>query len=94
MYECDRGKHKAFYDKSFVIITESFTRDLNQYAPKIEIRDNAAFAIFKLSKLGYGTVSELKQMTSKEILQILNFEQFNNDYEGVIIQKRKRENGS
>ena len=50
--------------------------------------------IFKLSKLGYGTVAELRQMTSKEILQILNFEQFNNDYENVIYQKRKRENGS
>lgn len=91
MYECDRGKHKTFYDKSFVIITESFTRDLNQYAPKIEIRDNAAFAIFRLSKLGYGTVSELKQMTSKEILQILNFERFNNDYENVIAERFKKD---
>ena len=91
MYECDRGKRKTFYDKSFVIITESFTRDLNQYAPKIEIRDNAAFAIFKLSKLGYGTVSELKQMTSKEILQILNFERFNNDYENVIAERFKKD---
>lgn len=91
MYECDRGKRKAFYDKSFVIITESFTRDLNQYAPKIEIRDNAAFAIFRLSKLGYGTVSELKQMTSKEILQILNFERFNNDYENVITERIKKD---
>lgn len=91
MYECDRGKRKTFYDKSFVIITESFTRDLNQYAPKIEIRDNAAFAIFRLSKLGYGTVSELKQMTSKEILQILNFERFNNDYENVITERIKKD---
>ena len=91
MYECDRGKRKTFYDKSFVIITESFTRDLNQYAPKIEIRDNAAFAIFRLSKLGYGTVSELKQMTSKEILQILNFERVNNDYENVITERIKKD---
>lgn len=94
MYECDRGKHKAFYDKSFVIITESFTRDLNQYAPKIEIRDNAAFAIFKLSDMGYGSIAELEKMTSKKILQLLNYVQFKNDYENVIYQKRKRENGS
>lgn len=91
MYECDRGKHETFYDKSFVIITESFTRDLNKYAPKTEVRDSAAYAIMKLCKLGYGTITELKQMTSREILQILNFEQFNNDYEHVVIEKRKRD---
>ena len=68
-------------------------RDLNQYAPKIEIRDNAAYVIFKLSKLGYGSIVELEQMTSIKILQLLNFEHFNNDYEMVIIQKKKRENG-
>lgn len=94
MYECFRGKRKAFYDKSFVIIKESFTRDLNKYAPKIEIRDNAAYAIFRLSKIGYGSIKELEQETSIKILQLLNFEHFDNDCNNVILQKQKRENGS
>ena len=94
MYERDRGKCKAFYDKSFVIIKETFTRDSDNYSPKIEVRDNAAYAIFKLSKLGYGTIAELKQMSSKEIIQLLNFERFNNDVELVVRQKIKRDNGS
>lgn len=93
MYECDRGKHKTFYEKSFVIITESFTRDLNQYAPKIEIRDKSAFVIFKLSNLGYGSIEYLEKASSRKILQLLNYEQFKNDYDNVIIQKKKRENG-
>lgn len=94
MYERIRDKHKAFYDKSFVIIKESFTRDLNKYAPQIEVRDNVAFTIFRLSKLGYGSIESLEKMTSKKIIQLINFEQFNNDYENVIIQKKKREDGS
>lgn len=92
MYECYRGKHKTFYDKSFVIITESFTRDLDKYAPKIEVRDNVAYAIFKLADLGFGSVEELKRATSKEILQMLNYVQFKNDVQTVIGQKIKREN--
>lgn len=94
MYERIGDKHKAFYDKSFVIIKESFTRDLNQYAPKIEIRDYAAFTIFRLSKLGYGSIESLEKMTSKKIIQLSKFEQFSNDYSSIIIQKQKRENGS
>lgn len=94
MYEYNRGKCKAFYDKSFVIIKETFTRDINNYSPQIEIRDNAAYALFRLSKLGYGTITELMSMSSKVILQLLNFERFNNDYETVVRQKIKRENGS
>ena len=92
MYECDRGKCKAFYDKSFVIITESFTRDLDKYSPKIEVRDRAAYAIFKLADLHFGTVAELKRATSREILQMLNYVQFKNDVQTVVEQKIKREN--
>lgn len=94
MYERITGECRAFYEKSFVIIKESFTRDLNKYAPKIEIRDYSAYVIFKLSKLGYGTIEELKKATSREILQILNYEQFNNDFSKVVNDRIKRDNGS
>ena len=76
------------------VIKETFTRDVDNYSPKIEIRDNAAYAIFRLSKLGYGTINELMKMSSSVILQLLNFEKFNNDCELVVRQKIKRENGS
>lgn len=33
-------------------------------------------------------------MSSIEIIQLLNFERFNNDVENVVRQKIKRENGS
>ena len=95
MYESYRGKYCTFYDKSFVIIKDTFTRDINKYAPEIEIRDNAAYILMKLCKLQYGTMAELKKMTLREIIQILNFERFYNDYDHIITERIEREkNGS
>ncbi len=87
MYEGHRFEYRPFYDKSFVILKSSFTKDDSSKDPKIEVRDSAAFAIFRIVKLGYGSLEEVKKYTAKEVLQILKFENFIADYERVLTDR-------
>ena len=91
MYEGHRFEYRPFYDKSFVILKTSFTRDDDSKDPKIEVRDSAAFVVFKLVKLGYGTLEEVKRFTAKEAIQILKFENFIADYDRVLAERIKND---
>lgn len=45
----------------------------------------------RLVKAGYGTLKEVKEMNARTVLQILNFEKFNNDYESAYMEMCKHE---
>ena len=91
MYECDRGKHKTFYDKSFVILKSSFIKDDDSYSPNIEVRDTVALAIFRIVKLGYGTLEQVKNFTAREVIQILKYEDFISNYERIVVERQKND---
>ena len=91
MYEDYRYKYRPFYDKSFVIIKSNFTKDDNLKSPKIEVRDPAAFAIFRIVKLGYGSINEVKSFTAREVFQILKFENFLTDYNQLLTDRIKND---
>lgn len=74
-----------------MILKTSFTRDDNSKDPKVEIRDSAAFVVFKIVKLGYGTLEEVKRFTAKEAIQILKFENFIADYDRILAERIKND---
>jgi hypothetical protein len=43
----------------------------------------------RLVKAGYGTMAQVRQMTSREVLQALSYEQFINDYQEAYIALNK-----
>jgi len=42
--------------------------------------------VFHLAKQGYGTLSEIKELDTKDFLDLLEYEQINNDLEWHHIQ--------
>ena len=40
----------------------------------------------RLVKAGYGSLGEVKQMTAREVLQALNYEDFLADYESAYLE--------
>lgn len=91
MFKGLRFEYSPFYDKSFVILKTSFTKDDDSKDPKIEVRDSTALAIFRLVKLGYGSLEEVKQFTAREVIQILKFEEFVSNYEKIVIDRQKND---
>lgn len=91
MFEGYRIKHLPFYDKSFVILKTSFTKDDGSKDPKIEVRDQAALALFRIVKLGYGTLEEVKKFTARVVIQILKYEDFITNYEKIVTDRIKND---
>ncbi len=50
--------------------------------PKIEAKDDPLLIYFRLCKTGYAkSIQEAEQLTARQVLQALNYEQFCDDYE-------------
>jgi hypothetical protein len=45
----------------------------------------------KLVKSGYGTLGEVKEMSSREVVQALHYEKFIGDYEAEYLELNKAE---
>lgn len=45
--------------------------------------------LIKLVKAGYGSLKEVKEMTTREVLQALNYEKFISEYESTTLQLNK-----
>jgi hypothetical protein len=43
----------------------------------------------RLVKAGYGTVEDIRKMTSREVIQAINYEKFIIDYEEAYIEMNK-----
>ena len=57
--------------------------------PKTEIKDDVLLIYFRLVKLGYGNLEEVKKMDSREVLQALFYEKFIHDYEEAYLELNK-----
>ena len=42
--------------------------------------------LIKLVKAGYGSLKEVKEMTTREVLQALNYEKFIGEYESTTLE--------
>ena len=57
--------------------------------PKTEIKDDVLLIYFRLVKLGFGTLEQVKQLDSREVLQALFYEKFLSDYEEAYLELNK-----
>jgi hypothetical protein len=58
--------------------------------PKVEINiENEDLIILRLSKAGYGTPEQIRQMTGQDVISLYHYENFINDYEKEFFEINK-----
>lgn len=51
--------------------------------------DDDLLIMFKLSKAGYGSISQIEKWDARKVIQALNYEKFISDYESAYIEINK-----
>ena len=78
-----------FYEKSYFKVLSSYG-DAGNSSPKVEISNKPLFIIYRLVKAGYGNIEIVKRMSSREVLQALEYEKFVVDYQNAYMELNKK----
>ena len=66
-------------------------KGLDRYPRVIQRRDDDNLIIYyRLVKAGYGNFFEVQQMTAREVIQALSYEDFLSDYERTFLELNKK----
>ena len=78
-----------FYEKPYFKVLGTYG-DGGRNTPKVEISNKPLFIIYKLVKAGYGNIEIVKRMSSREVLQALEYEKFVADYQDAYMELNKK----
>ncbi len=76
-----------FYEKPLAVVVSNTGQ--SKRLPKIEVSDSCLLIHLRLVKAGYGSLSEVKKMTAREVLQALSYEKFTTDYQDAYLEMHK-----
>lgn len=78
-------QYRAFYSRPLCKVISRDWRD-NKILPRVEAVDHTLIYFFKLIKIGYGSMENVKKMNSIEVLQALHYEDFLTQWESEFLR--------
>lgn len=77
-----------FYETPLATVT-AIVGNGDRKHPGVHVTDDPLLYFFKLSKAGYGPVSEIKEWDCRTVIQALHYENFISDYENAYLELNK-----